>query len=76
MLPLDLPDETRKGLCRLDELVLGEVHLQDRDGWHHPVLSVELDDGIKDPTVLGVKEELAGDTGFCYWAEILVSKDA
>jgi len=38
--------------------------------------SVELDDGVEDPTVLGVEEELAGDTGFCYWAEILVSKDS
>jgi len=28
------------------------------------VPSVELDDGLEDPAVLGVKEELAGDTGF------------
>jgi len=40
------------------------------------MLSVELDDGLKDTSVLGVKEELAGDPCFCYWAEILVSKDA
>jgi hypothetical protein len=64
MLPLDLLDEERERLCCLDELVLGEVHLQDGDCRYRPVPSVELDDGVEDPAVLGVKEELAGDPCF------------